>query len=375
MQNGDLTARVLFSTSFSDVTGGMNGGHRRARQLLELLRREGEEVALASPVRDTIGAGLRRADWSTVADYMRFVRRDPLARLRVAAGFARNYGDWRRGIERYRRARVLVWEDTMNAHTMRAAKDAGLRVVAVPQNVESLVPEHRDARTGQSLPWSLEHEVHQLSRADRVYAISREEQWLLRLRGVDAEYLPFFPDPQQRQRWLTLRAERQAQRASFDRCLVLGSAVNPPTRAGMAELLTWLTSSPLPSLPVVKVIGYGTEIFRDLQNGQVEVLGALSDDALGEHLLRARAVILHQPAAVGALIRVSEMLLAGVPIFANAIAARSTSQYRGIAVYESFAELASMLAGCEFAEAPPVPEPSTSFESRFLETVFRWISP
>jgi hypothetical protein len=375
MQNGSLTARVLFSTSFSDAAGGMNGGHRRARQLLDLLRRQGEEVTLAFPVRDTIGAGLRRADWSTVADYMRFVRRGPLTRLRVAASFARNYGDWRRGLERYPRARVLVWEDTANTHTLRAAKDAGLRVVAVPQNIESLVPGLRDARTGQSLPWSLEHEVHQLSRADRVYTISREEQWLLRLRGVAAEYLPFFPDPPQRQRWLNLRRERRMNRDALDRYLVLGSAVNPPTRAGMAELLTWLTASPSASLSPVKVIGYGTEIFRDLQNGQVEVLGTLNDEALEEHLLRARAVILHQPAAVGALIRVSEMLLAGVPIFANAIAARSTSQYHGVVVYESFAELGSMLTNCELPESPPVPEPSNSFERSFLETIFRWISP
>ena len=366
---------MLFSTGFSDLSGGMTGGHRRARQLFELLRRTEREVVLAEPVRDTIGAGLRRADWSTVGNYMRTVRRGPLDRLRVGAGFARNYGDWRRGLALHPRARLLVWEDTMNGHTVRAAKDAGLHVVAVPQNLESLVPGLRDGRTGQGMPWSLEHEVAQLSRADRVYTISREEQWLLRLRGVAAEYLPFFPDRAQRERWLTLRADRNPNRAPFDRTLVLGSAVNPPTQAGMAELLGWMASTPPSSLSAVKVIGYGTEIFRDLQNSQIEVLGALPDEALREHLLRARAVILHQPAAVGALIRVSEMLLAGVPVFANPIAARSTSQYEGVAVYESFAELASLLADPERLVSPPAPAPPTAFEDAFLETISSWIRP
>ena len=366
---------MLFSTGFSNLTGGMTGGHRRARQLFELLRRTETEVVLPQPVRDTIGAGLRHAEWSTVANYMQTVRRGPFDRLRVAAGFARNYGDWRRGLALHPRARLLVWEDTMNGHTLRAAKDAGLHVVAVPQNLESLVPGLRDGRTGQGMPWSLEHEVAQLSRADRVYTISREEQWLLRLRGVAAEYLPFFPDRAQREQWLTFRADRLAYGAPFDRTLLLGSAVNPPTQAGMAEFLGWMASTSPASLLPLKVIGYGTEIFRDLQKPQIEVLGGLSDEALREHLLRARAVVLHQPAAVGALIRVSEMLLAGVPVFANPIAARSTGQYQGVAVYESFAELVSLAADPARLVAPPVPEPPAAFENSFLEAISGWIRP
>ena len=167
-------ARILFSSAFLDPRYG-TGGHRRARQILELISTTGAGVATATPVRDSIAAGLRQAQWSTVLDYARQVRLGPLRRARVLAGFARNYGDARRGIARHPQARVMVWEDTTNVHTMRAAKDAGLRVVAVPQNLEALVPDEVEGRTGQTLPWSLEYEIRQLALADRVFTISREE--------------------------------------------------------------------------------------------------------------------------------------------------------------------------------------------------------
>lgn len=314
-----------------------------------------------------MGAGLRNARWKTVMDYAGGLKIGVLRRARATAGFARNYGDWRRGLARYPDARVLVWEDTRNAHTMRAAKDAGLRIVAVPQNLESLGPGMHDDRTGQGLPWSLEYEIRQLALADRVYAISREEQWFLRLRGIGAEYLPFFPDPHQRERWLTLRRRRSGP---FDRYVVLGSAVNPPTRAGMQELLSWMKAGSRPRLPV-HVVGYGTEVLRELAGDGITIHGALPDGDLEEHLCRARAVVLHQQAAIGALIRVSEMLLAGVPVVASAIAARSTSQYQGVAVYESFLELASLLER-ETWEVPPTPQVPQRLERQFVDAVAAW---
>jgi hypothetical protein len=360
-------ARILFSSAFLDPRFG-TGGHRRARQILELLSACGAGVATAAPARDSMVAGLRGAQWSTVLDYARGVRLGPLRRARVLAGFARNYGDARRGIARYPRARVLVWEDTQNAHMMRAAKDAGLRVIAVPQNLEALVPDQREARTGQTLPWSLEYEIKQLSLADQAFTISREEQWLLRLRGVDAAYLPFFPSAPERKPWAELRGQRNG---SFDRYVVLGSAVNRPTRAGMEELLQWMRSTPDALKTPVHVIGYGTEAFRELSTDGLIVHGTLPDAELRAHLTRARAVLLHQVAAVGALIRVSEMLLAGIPIAVSAIAARSTSQYQGIAVYESLPQLGSLLRGNDWS-TPPVPGAPDLLERQFVNVVEAW---
>jgi hypothetical protein len=361
--------RILLSSMFFDASGWGTGGHRRARQLLDLLQRSGAPVSVVGPDRTTALSGLRRADWKTVVAYARGVKRPPLARLRVAAGFARNYGDWRGTFARYPKARVLIWEDTMNPHTPRAAKDAGLRVVAVPQNLEALLPDSPDARTGQTLPWSFEYEIAQLKRADAVFTISREEQWLLRLRGVNAEFLPFFPPVGERSPWLEVRSRRQTP--AQGPYLVLGSAANPPTRAGMRDVLRWWGSEAGPPAPV-QVIGYGTESLKELQNDRIEVLGAVDDAALREHVSRARAVILHQFAAIGALIRVSEMLLAGVPVVASGIAARSTRQYQGLTVYDSFFELGRILSQGELP-VPPVPDPPTSAEDAFLRLIAGWI--
>jgi hypothetical protein len=361
--------RILLSSMFFDTSGWGTGGHRRARQVLDLLERSGVPVSVVGAERTTPMAGLSRADWKTVIDYAAGVKRPPLHRLRVAAGFARNYGDWRRTLDRYPKARVLVWEDTMNPHVPRAAEDAGLRVLAVPQNLEALLPDSRDARTGQSLPWSFEYEVALLKRADAVFTISREEQWLLRLRGVDAAYLPFFPPSGERSAWLEVRSGRKVP--ADGPYLVLGSAANPPTRAGMRDVLRWWGSPSGPAAPV-QVIGYGTESLRDLQSDRIEVLGAVDDAALRGHVGRARAVILHQNAAIGALIRVSEMLLAGVPVVASGIAARSTGQYQGLTVYDSFFELGRILSQGELP-IPPIPTPPASAEEGFLRLIGEWI--
>jgi hypothetical protein len=358
--------RVLFSSPYAQPTSTAHGGNRRAQQLHALLAGAGLGLAMPQAVRDTIHAGLLHADWRAVAAYAERTRLGPLRRLRVAAGFARNYGDWRRGLALHPDARVLVCEDAENAPLLRAAKNAGMRLVVVPQNIESLRPGAREARTGHVFPRWFEYELDHLALADRVFTISREEQWLLRLREIDAAYLPFFPDPVQRERWLALRQRRSGP---YDRLVVLGSAVNPPTRAGMHDLLTWMRTQD--SMTPIHVMGYGTESLRDLAGGRIVIHGGVDDSVLEEHLLRARAVILHQRAAIGALIRISEMLLAGVPVLASAIAARSTSHYAGVSVYESFADLASLLER-ESWDVPPVPTPPSSFERDFIDTVSRW---
>jgi hypothetical protein len=360
--------RVLFSSSHFQPTRTGHGGNRRAQQLYDLLAAAGLDIATPTPVRDNVLAGLLHADGRSVRAFAQSTHLGPLKRVRVAAGFARNYGDWRRGLAMHKDARVLVCEDAENAPLLRAAKDAGKRVVLAPQNIESLRPGARDARTGHVFPRSLEYELDHLALADRVFAISREEQWLLRLREIDAAYLPFFPDPLQRERWLDFRRRRSAP---CDRFVVLGSAVNPPTRAGMHELLSWIRSEPASSGEPIHVIGYGTESLRDLAGGRIVIHGGVDDTVLEDHLLRARAVILHQRAAVGALIRVSEMLLAGVPVLASAMAARSTSQYAGVIAYESLAELASLLRRGSW-EQPPIPTPPAKFEEDFVNTIAEW---
>lgn len=364
-------ARVLFSSPYLQTTRSGHGGNRRAQQLHDLLAAAGLTTAVPLPVRDTIPGGLRHANWSAVSAFAQSARLGPLRRVRAAAGFARNFGDWRRGLAQHPDARVLVSEDIENAPLLRAAKAAGLRLVLLPQNIESLRLGAREPRTGHVFPRSLEYEIDHLALADRVFAISREEQWLLRLRAIDAAYLPFFPDPLQRERWLALRQRRSPP---YDRFVALGSAVNPPTRAGMKDLLTWLRSAATGGAEPIHVIGYGTESLRELAGGRIVIHGGVDDSVLEEHLLRARGVILHQQAAIGALIRVSEMLLAGIPVLASAIAARSTSHYGGISIYESFSELASLLGGESWA-APPIPSPPAKFEREFVETVSKWASP
>ena len=199
--------------------------------MFDLLQGAGMNVISAVPTRDSALRGLRQARLLSVGRYLKDVHLDPVRRARVAFGFARNYGEARRMLSLHPGVRVLVWEDSFNTHVLRAAKDQGLRVIAIPQNLEALTPGFVEYRTRQALPWSFEYELSQLALADHVFTISREEQWLLRLRGIAADYLPL-PGSWAAEEWLEVRRRRVGP---FDGFVILRSATNPPTRAGIVR--------------------------------------------------------------------------------------------------------------------------------------------
>jgi hypothetical protein len=66
------------------------------------------------------------------------------------------------------------------------------------------------------------------------------------------------------------------------------------------------------------------------------------------------------------------MLLAGIPVIANPIAARSTGHYQGIVIYESMQQLAGLL-GRETWDAPPVPAVPDALEREFVDGVTAYL--
>jgi hypothetical protein len=271
------------------------------------------------------------------------------------------YRDWTESVLKRHSGGVCVWEATSNLLVPYLAAKSGFSVIAMPANIESLVS---SAKTKDAALVAHRKELDALGAAKHVFTISREEQWLLRLHNISADYLPYYPTESRLVELARIREKRRRTKKEF--CLMLGSANYPPTYEGMREVLAYLHT--LPYHEKVLVAGFGTERLRGMfHNPNVVVAGALSDAELLSVLERASAVMLHQRSGAGALIRIPEMLCAGIPLISNGIAARSAFDYDGLHVYDTVGELPDWLA--EDLPVPPVTARPVKAEDNFITRI------
>jgi len=227
---------------------------------------------------------------------------------------------------------VFCWENTSDIDLVYLLKATGHRVIALPHNLETLVS--TDSYD------SVKKELGALGVCDSVFLISKEETWLLRLFGLNAFYLPYYP-PKAAYGFLQgIRKQRESRpRNSKIQLLLLGSATNIPTRSGMQVLID---SIPDNGEYDVVVAGYGTESLS-CNGDRVEFRGAVSSEDLENLLVETDAVLIYQPPTTGALTRITEMLIAGVPVFVDFNAGRSFHDVEDVYVYTSFDHLFFML--------------------------------
>jgi glycosyltransferase involved in cell wall biosynthesis len=231
-------------------------------------------------------------------------------------------------------------------------KEAGLPVFATPQNVEALAGGHAVKRPSDYPLAEICVEMAALRRADSVHAICQAEQWFMAWHGVQAGFLPYHPPAPIRRQMLDVRA-RRTHTPNSGRLLMMGTTTNPPTRQGMLIVLAALSTAPADA-PPLDVIGTGTEaLSSEFSHPRFHFHGRVSTERLDELLAGAKATIVHQPLAIGALTRIAEMLMSGLPVLANPIAARSTGHHQGVYVFEDEAALNSLCAAD--LPMPPVP--------------------
>jgi hypothetical protein len=255
-------------------------------------------------------------------------------------------------MRRHPAARLIVWETTYDDVMPYVARRRGMRLLAVPHNLEALVSGKVFADPRYNPLADLAAEVRRLGRADAVFTIAREERWLLEASGVAARYLPFFPDPALERECLALRQRRREPEATHP-LLLVGSAFNAATAHGMRRQLEWLRGSIRP----VIVVGPQTDrIFGEFASERVSVLGVVSRERLTEVMAAAGALLVHTQGGAGAVTRIPEALLAGVPVIANANALRDCHGTAGTYRYETREEFLR-LAGQPLPVPPPPPRP------------------
>jgi hypothetical protein len=241
---------------------------------------------------------------------------------------------------------VFLWENTNDVAALYLMKAAGAKIIGYPHNLESLVPTQIDALSHKKAPFWLYEEIERLKLCDEVYAISKEETWLLQLFGVNAMYFPYFPPKVIEQELLVTKSKREAyhrndtQEKSY---LILGSATNPPTRMGMQTLIDYFGSKDNLSY-TIHVAGYQSETLKYVQHPKIVYHGTMDACDLDAMQIQVDGIIINQPTTSGALTRIVENRLAGIPIYANFGAARDFYNLSDVHVYESFEDLERLLS-------------------------------
>ena len=269
--------------------------------------------------------------------------------------------------------KVLLWETTYDDLLPTLARAHGYRVVAIPHNLESLVSDSvfRDKNYEPCL--DLAAEINRLRLADHIFTISREERWLLEARGLQPNYLPYFPTgalADECARLRTLRQQKSAVGGFVDSpILIMGSAFNPATARGMRLQLEWLGLDRTKQTNIV-IAGPETDrIFSDFASPHVTILGAVSREKLVELLGNCAALLVHTFGGAGAVTRIPESLLAGVPIITNSNGARDQYDTTGVYVYETKDEFIKLI-GAQLP-IPPTPAQPTAAIERFGSTLRR----
>lgn len=201
----------------------------------------------------------------------------------------------------------------------------------------------------------------------KVFTISREEQWLLGLFGIDADHLPYYPTDNVKAYLLNIRAEREqkSQTNKPKNILLLGTFFNGPTMLGYIDLLNYI--SKIDDL-IINVVGFGSEALKTYSSPKIKIWGSVDNEALRQIIIDNDIAVIHQPPTTGALTRIPELLIAGIPIFSNQTASRSYAHEAGIYVYYNFEELHNLIDTAPL-NISRIPERPLQAEKRFIDTI------
>lgn len=223
------------------------------------------------------------------------------------------------------------------------ATEMNIPLVSICHNLESLSREQVNPSQQRCL---FDYELNLLSQSHLVITISREETFLLKNLDINAHYFPYYPVSESRM------SKIRAARATSNKngFLLLGTVLNMPTMVGMKKVIAEYTTNCL-DLDTLSIAGFGTDRL-DVNHRSVSLLGELSDYALDDTLSRTKCCIVYQETGAGALTKIPELLLSGVPIVINAHAARSYHKIPGLVEFDSLNQIHQCLIAAESVDVP-----------------------
>lgn len=254
--------------------------------------------------------------------------------------------NYQNSMNQYSGQKLLLWEFTDKLVAPHLLKKEGFKIIAIPHNLESMGVNLQDLYNRQKILNAFKAEINYLAQADVIFTISREEQWLLNLYGVKADFLPYYPPEPILSNLLTIRQLRkQSIQSRGSRFLILGTVKNTPTFQGMIQQIETLKKLLAKISFSVDIAGHGTEKLKEYCNHpQFHLHGTVDTSKLDQLMVESKAVLIYQQSGVGALTRIPEMLIAGIPVIANGNACRSSFSYSGVYCYDNNDELTEFMS-------------------------------
>jgi len=269
---------------------------------------------------------------------------------------------------------VFLWEGTKTQNYIYPYYFKGLKykIIGIPHNLESLVPGGFSEITRLNSPEWLFEEIAMLRLCDIVFTISREENLLLKQFGINSHYLPYYPAGDVLNHLLEVRSVRREKRVinGAKKLLLLGSVINEPTRLGMSDRINWFIHSKIEQCKLI-IAGYSSEeLLNQIDDSEnIELAGSISEEQLFRILKEVDAVIIHQVASSGALTRISEMLIAGIPVLVNPESARSYYNMDGVNIYETDEQLNALIINDKIYNVPKLPVLAETCNEVFIDSI------
>jgi hypothetical protein len=356
-------SNLFLELSFYQPDWHSHGGVHRTLQVAELLRATGLPVPPPAPPPPPGSGQMKSNPLRRLVGIVAPPLRRAVVRRREIAGFQQR-------LAAVPDAKLMIWESTRQLFPAEEARRRALKVIAVPQQLEALDPNEPERTPTAQLLDALKRELAALVSADAVFGLSQEDAWFLRLCGAKAFCLPYYPCAGLEAELLAIRANRPAE--TTPRFLLIGTAIHPATKRALKEVLGWLTEARKHVSFQLDVAGFGSETLADAATHPDFTLhGSVSQERLTELQLAARGAIVHHVHYSGMLTRVSELLMAGVPVLANEAAARCAPP-SSVHVYRNADDLAALLGTA--LPTPPKPIRPEAEERVFIETVKRLAS-
>ena len=328
--------KLVVSLSCNPMAHG-HGGQRRSLQILQILQQIQKDVT-SVPIKINHDKGI-------IGKCTRYLR--GWNRSRRIFGFPRwsASNNWCGAHELPidgQTPGIWVIENTQWPNAIIEAKNHGWRVIAIPQNLESLNRAREQGLSPEKSARKFADEVAALAQADAIFCICREEQYLLNCVGIKSGYLPYFPPNETIVSLESVRQCRNIVPKQF--LLMLVNVHNAANRNGVISFFSSINDNVLLDLPPIVLAGFGTEMLAaKLDPGKVRVVGTLDDSSTKDYQSRAIAILVHQEYGTGCLTKICDFLIAGIPVLANELAARSYYDAHGLYVYKDIYDIVKII--------------------------------
>lgn len=251
---------------------------------------------------------------------------------------------------------MCVVEDSRMVMATRDFKARGIPVVIMSHNLNAF--SHNKNGFHVEPMKELNLEIGLYAQSSLVVTISTEEAWLLRNTGIHAVFLPYVPQEDKSAIHENNGDTEPSPLPSHN--LMLGSAFNRPTALGMEDVLSAARMrNGSFTFPMV-IAGKGVEQLEgaaDVNPAKITLAGEVSDQALEVLLKNTNALLVHQNCGAGALTRIVDWGLAGIPVICTPHAARSAPALDNITVVNSVDEMLDLAETIQPRKGPrPIPE-------------------